>query len=449
MRRVRKLFIASVAVLAAGLATSPAPTESAAVHPQAWGPAVNLSPGAPSWNLLPTSAAIDVHGDVLAVWVHTDDSGAALMAAFRAAGHKWRSPVSVPGSRGAQDAEVAFDGDGDAVLVWRTSHAVAAVRRTAAGSWTKTVTLYRSRAAMESRAPNSMDLAVNTNGRAAAVWSSNAGLKAAIGVANGTWSQASTVPPKPKRSTTRVVLPAGPTSSSGDVNVVMDDWGRATVVAYTGSYLGKIVTTSRAPGGTWSAPEALTKVGFVTHPQIAVKADGTIAVAWRGSPNGWSTAIRVARKSRTGDWVRTEPLPIGKNLSKLRMVMDGAGTVTVVWLPENGALRRAENHADGTWTPKVRVTPPDTAGDEYALVANEAGDVLLSSTAPPGAHPVWALRRSPSGLWDTHRTTLSTRKGATRGPAVAIGPGGGAVVVWTFQPAGSTTSRVQASRFSP
>lgn len=448
MRLVRKPSIVSVCVLATGLATLPAPAESAVVHPQAWGPAVNLSPVAPSWNLLPTSAAIDVHGDVLAVWVHTDENGAALMAAFRAAGHKWRSPVAVPGSRGAQDAEVAFDGHGDAVLAWRTSHAVAAVRRTAAGSWTKTVTLYRSSAAMESRAPNSMDLAVNTNGRAVAVWGTNAGLKAAIGFANGTWGEARSVPPKPKRSTTRVVLPAGPTSSSGDVKVVMDDWGRATVLAYTGGWVGKIVTTSRDPGGTWSAPEALTKVGFVTHPQIAVKADGTIAVAWQGSADG-SPAIRAARKTRTGDWVRAKSLPIGKNQFKLRMLLDGAGTVTVVWLPENGALWRAENHADGTWTPKVRVMPPDTAGDEYGLVANEAGDVLLASTAPPGAHPVWALRRSPSGLWDTHRTTLSTRKGETRGPAVAIGPGGGAVVVWTFQPAGSTTSRVQASRFSP
>ena len=444
---VRRLPAVSVAVLATGLATLPA-ADAAAVHPQAWGPTVNLSRAAPSWNLLPTSAAVDVHGDALAVWVHTGNSGAALRAAFRAAGHGWRSPVTVPGSRGAQDAEVAFDGHGDAVLVWRTSHAAAAVRRTAAGSWTKTVTLYRSSTAMESRAPNSLDLAVNSNGRAAAVWATNAGLTAAIGFENGTWGKASTVPPKPKRATTGVVLPAGPTSSSGDVNVVMDDFGRATVVAYTGGFIGRIVTTSRDPGGTWSAPVALTKVAFVTNDQIALKADGTIAVGWLGSANG-SPAIRVARKTRTGDWVRAEPLPVG-NPVKLRMAMDGAGTATVVWLTEtSGALWRAENHADGSWTPKVRITPPDTEGDEYGLVADEAGDVLLASTGRPGAHPVWVLRRSPSGVWDTHRTTLSSGKGETRGPAVAIGPGGGAVVTWTFQPAGSTTSRIQASRFTP
>ena len=442
---VRRLPAVSVAVLATGLATLPA-ADAAAVHPQGWAPAVNLSRPAPSRDLLPTSAAVDPHGDTVAVWVHTGNSGAAVKAAFRAAGHGWRSPVTVPGSRGAQDAEVAFDGHGDAVFAWRTSRAAAAVRRTAAGSWTKTVTLYRSSTAMESRAPNSIDLAVNTNGRAVAVWSTNVDTKAAIGFENGTWGRASTVPPKPMRSTSGVVLPAGPASSSGDAKVVMDDFGRATVVSYTGGWVGRIVTTSRDPGGPWSAPVALTKVAFVTNDQIALRADGTIAVAWRGSANG-SPVVWVARKTRTGDWARAKPLPIG-SLLKLRAAMDGAGTVTAVWQTESGALWRADNRADGTWTTKVRVVPPGTAGDEYGLVANEAGDVLLASTASPGAHPVWALRRSPSGVWDTSRTGLSSR-GAATGPAVAIGPSGGAVVVWTLRPAGSTTGRVQVSRFTP
>ena len=448
MRLVAKLSTASGAVLTTCLAVLLPSAEAESVHLQAWSPAVNLSRAAPSWDLLPTSAAIDAKGDALVVWVHTRRDGSALMSAFRAAGHEWRSPVTVPGSRGAQDAEVAFDGQGDAVVLWRTSHAAAAVRRTAAGSWTKSVTLYRTSTTMESRAPNSVDLAVNASGRAVAVWDTSTGLKAAIGFKDGTWGKASTGPPKPKRSTTGVVPPAGPTSSSGDVQVVMDDWGRATVVSYTGGFLGRIVTTSRDPGHSWSAPEALTKVGFVTDEQIAVKADGALAVAWQGSADG-SRTIRVARKARTGDWVRGTALPIGKGAFKVRMAMDGAGTVSLVWMPENGAMWRAENHGDGTWRARVRVVPPNGAGDEYGLVANEAGDVLLASTAPPGAHPVWALHRSPSGVWGTHRRTLSSGSGETRGPAVAIGPGGGAVVVWTFQLAGSTTSRVQASRFTP
>ena len=447
MRLIRTLCTGSVAVLATGLTSSLAPADAAAVHAQSWGPPVNLSRAAPAGVLLPTSTAIDLHGDALAVWVHTDESRAALRAAYQAAGHTWRSPVAVPGSRGAHDAKVAFDGHGDAVLVWRTRHKVATVRRTAAGTWTKPVTLYQTKADLESRAPNSIDLAVNSGGRAVAVWGAIAGNKAAIGFENGTWGKASTVPPKPKRSTAGVASLAGPTSSSGDVHVVMDDRGRATVVAYTGGWVGRIVTTSRDPGGSWTAPQALTKVGFVTNSQIAVKADGTIAVAWQG-PAGNSRAIRVARRARTGHWVHAKALPIGNGALKVRMAMDGAGTVTTVWQTDNGALWRAENHVDGSWTSRVRIMPRDTAGDEYGLVANEAGDVLLASTAPSGAHSVWALRRSPSGVWDTHRTTLSSGKGETRGPAVAIGPGGEAVVVWTFRPAGSTTSRVQASRFT-
>jgi hypothetical protein len=93
--------------------------------------------------------------------------------------------------------------------------------------------------------------------------------------------------------------------------------------------------------------------------------------------------------------------------------------------------------------------PPGTTGDEYGLVANEAGDVLLGSTAQPGRHPVWALRRSPSGVWQAHPTTVSQGRGRVGGPAVGVGPSGAGVLVWTFQRAGSSGSPVQARQWLP
>ena len=147
--------------------------------------------------------------------------------------------------------------------------------------------------------------------------------------------------------------------------------------------------------------------------------------------------------------MQTPPLRHTGELFKLRIAMDGAGVVTAVWQTESGALWRADQSPAGRWTREVRVMPPGTSGDEYGLVANEAGNVLLGSTAPPGRNPVWALRRSPSGAWQARPTTLTRGRGKAGGPAVGLGPSGVAVEVWTFQRAGSSGSPVQASRYVP
>lgn len=97
----------------------------------------------------------------------------------------------------------------------------------------------------------------------------------------------------------------------------------------------------------------------------------------------------------------------------------------------------------------VRVMPRGTAGDEYGLVADEAGHVMIGSSAPPDVRPAWALRRSPAGVWAARPTTVSDGRGEVRGPAVAIGRDGTGLLLWAFQRTGTTTTRVQVATFAP
>lgn len=451
MRHNRRLTAISLVlgVTAASTAWLPGATAAAVPAAAGWGRVVNLSRTAPLGTLVPTSAAVDARGNMLAVWVHTDGSGAPLMAAYRHAGRRWTTRA-VPGSRGASDADLAFDRAGDAVVVWTAGRRVRATRR-AGGRWAKPVTVAIARAGVEPRPPNSVQLAVNPRGRALALWEGRRGPRAAIGFRNGTWGRPTTLfaGSHSMRAESQRSSSAAPMSSSGDTNVVMDRKGRATVALARGGFAAQPFVVSRDPGKAWSKPHALAPLSLGNgSEQIAGKRNGDLAVAWESTVRG-TTGIRVARKTRQGGWLQTPPLVQGMDTLKLRIAMDGSGVVTAVWLTDRGALWRAAQSPGGRWTRKVRVMPPGTAGDEYGLVANDAGNVLLGSTAPPGAHPVWALRRSPVNAWQAHPVTVSRGRGEARGPAVAIGPSGAALMVWALQPRGSALSRVQASSVTP
>ncbi len=274
---------------------------------------------------------------------------------------------------------------------------IRAVRRAADGRWTRPVTVARSRAAVEPRPPNSVQLSVTPRGRAVALWEGPRRPQVAIGLPDGTWGAAK--PPlaarAPGRASNRGSRLAGPTSSSGDTNVFMDRRGRATVAWSRGrGFEGQPVVVSPDPGEPWGKQRPLAPSSLGNGlPEIAGQRDGDLAVARESIVHG-HPGVRIARKARHGGWSRTPPLVHGMSPFKL-------------------------------------------------------GNVLLGSTAPPGAHSVWALRRAPAGAWQPHPVTVSKGRGQALGPAVAIGPSGAALMMWTFQPAGSARSRVQASRFTP
>ena len=434
MRRRGQLVSISIALgVALGgttISSGPAGSEPL-VRAAGWGPVVNLSAPAPSRRLLPTSVSVDTRGNALAVWVDTDESRSPLMSAFRPAGRPWRHAVPVPGSRGAADADVAFDGAGEAVVTWFAGRRIVASRRTAGGSWTRPVTVYRSAASIEPRPPNSLDLAVNEHGRSVLTWEGR-GAKVAIGFSDGRWGSVRTL-----------------SRNSGGADAVVDRWGRVTAIWGEGAWAGRVMTASRDVGGPWTKPRPLTRTQVGTGgPIIDVRRDGEVAVAWE-TPAGGSPGIRVARKPRGGGWVRTAPTALGRDAWKPRMGMDGSGVVTVAWSNlSSGALWRIQHSPGVGWTRKVRVAPPRAVGDDYWLAVNDAGAGLLGWTSEPGAHAVQAVYRSRAGVWQRHPRTLSEGSGRTAGPALALGASGAAVVVWAFQPTGATTTRVQATRFT-
>ena len=446
MRRQRRLTVLSTVLVLAASAVGTATGAAVAVGGSAAAPVVNLSDASPWGSLVPTGIAVAPRGRVAAVWMQPDDGGSSIAVAFRRTGGPWSPARTVPGSRGAAQAEVAFDGGGEAVVAWMAPRRVGAVRRSVDGTWGRPRILFRSVRPVEVNPPGGVDLAVNARGRAVASWQGQR-LMAAVGFPDGTWGKARAVLPDGAAvSTSRLAVRRGPTSSNGTTTAVIDRWGTATVVwRVGGGWVPRtVVEVHKRVGRPWSEPRALSGEEWAAAPeQVAARRSGELAVAWASTLKR-GTAIRLARGQRSATWTRPQTLPIGNTeIGKLRVAMDGTGKVTVAWTNTRGAFWVAEHVRGEGWSRIRRVAPPGSEGDEWGLVANEAGDVLIGASGAGAPKAVWVVRRSPEGRWSGVRV-VTDRAGEARGPAVAVGPRGLGALVWALRQPDGSTGTVQA-----
>lgn len=446
MSRQHRLTVLSTVLVLAASTAGAATGAAVAVGGSAAAPVVNLSSPAPWGSLVPTGTAVASRGRVAAVWAQSEDGGSSIAISFRRRSGSWSPARTVPGSRGAAQAEVAFDGAGETVVAWMGPRRVGAVRRAADGTWGRPRTIFRSARPVEVNPPAGVDLAVNQNGRAVASWRGRR-LMAAIGFPNGRWSRARAILPDDTAVTTgRLAARRGPTSSNGWSSVAIDRWGTATVVWRVGGGWAPrtVVEVHKRIGRPWTRPRALSEEEFAAaDEQVASRGSGELAVAWASAVRR-GTVLRLVRRERGAPWTQPRTLRLGDvEIRKLRTAMDGAGKVTVAWTNARGAFWVAEHVRGEGWSRVRRVAPSGSEGDEWGLVANEAGEVLLGASGAAGPRAVWMVRRAPDGRWSGVRA-VSRQSGEARGPTVALGPGGLGALVWALRRPGEPTGVVQA-----
>ncbi|MGE0027466.1 MAG: hypothetical protein AB7O78_06905 [Thermoleophilia bacterium] len=189
-------------------------------------------------------------------------------------------------------------------------------------------------------------------------------------------------------------LPAVAVDGRGVVTVA---WGRA----------GRIVVSSRVPGGGWSAPERVSDPARrAAYPRVGTDRDGDVTVVWRER----IAATRVTQRFT---------LPSGAP----------AGYLTEL-TGQRWAVVARTRPADGSWSPARRLS------DETASVRDMEAPGLV--VMPDGrtvvtwdvAGSMWSRGRAPGGDWSP-----AERVGGDRGEAVdpqlAGAPSGGAVLTWS------------------
>jgi hypothetical protein len=432
MRRARHLATSVSAVLglaAAALAGPLQPSSASEVAAPGWGPVVDLSRAPADVFDLELAAADD--GTALAAWVRGRGRETRLMTAVRSPDGTWRRPSAVPGTRNASEVEVAFDGQGRAVVVWTKGRAVKATRRSPSGSWGRHVALHRTPTGRRGTLPRDLVLAVNERGRAVVAWATadddrdavyaRPRVQAVVGTAAGTWSRARTL--------------SKPGAASGSPEVALDRAGRATVVWGEARRGGsRVVAASREIGGPWQGPQGLSRWWKQTgSPQLAALASGELAVAY-GVRGPGTSAIRVRRWAGGTGWARpqTSPCPARQWCGQAwtDAAMDGEGKVSVAWTGRGGAVWVDDLSVTGE-VARARVAGPRSVFYGMNIAVNPAGDAAVGWTSVDGGHhPVQGSYRPLGGSWEPAQN-LSARRGDSWGPELVIEGDGAATALWS------------------
>lgn len=183
-----------------------------------------------------------------------------------------------------------------------------------------------------------------------------------------------------------------------------------------------VVASLRPAGGTWSAPEAISRRGRpAIDPQVGVDAQGLVLVTWR--------QVERVRRVRTEDGRRRQAVYVAR--ARERAVDSGR------WSPIT-TLSSARH----------KVGPPRLGIDDAggAVVAWHWG-TGTNPRAPGFVGEVQVVERAPTGGWSAPaRVSRSSLCSEVRLPRVAVGARGHGVVWWQCDLTGDRSTAIAVAR---
>ena len=281
----------------------------------AWSPPVDVS--LPAQVSQSPEAAVDLNGNVTAVWSVYNGTNWMIQAATKPLGGCWPSApnnLSLPG----QDAtlpQIAIDPMGNATVVWQRSdgsnQVVQASTKMYGGTWQTTPDSL----SLTGQDATSPQIAVDPMGNATVVWQRS----------NGIWQiiQASTKPYGGAWQATPDDIPRILYAQNAYTpQIAVDPMGNATAVWQQSVSSGPIIisASTKVYGGTWQSadrPDGSSSSHSSFNPQIAVDSMGNATVVWQWFDNVSETIIQASTKLYGGAWQTTAPVEVtlvqGKN----------------------------------------------------------------------------------------------------------------------------------------
>ena len=299
--------------------------------------------------------AVDGHGTAIAVWSRSNGTNLIVQAAARAAGGSFGAPqdLSAVGQK-AGFAQVAIDGQGNAIAVWSrfdgTNFIVQAAARAAASRrrW-RYFTPKRggSFGAPQDLSAASQDafnpqVAFDGQGNAIAVWhrfdaGTNTIVQAAARAADSRRRRRYFTPKRGGSfGAPQDLSAAGQNASFPEVAV--DGQGNAIAVWRRFDGTNFIVqAAARAAGGSFGAPQDLSaagqKAGF---PEVAVDGQGNAIAVWQRF-DGTNFIMQAAVRAAGGSFGAPQDLSAaGQTANDPQVAVDGQGNAIAVWSRSNG-----------------------------------------------------------------------------------------------------------------
>ena len=242
--------------------------------------------------------------------------------------------------------------------------------------------------------------------------------------------------------------------------IAMNDAGQAIVTWYQslGGPLRAFISERSGPGvpfsrvtpeDTLSPQDGAVDSDPVAAVKPAIAADGSAAVAWAAEDNRGSVLVYLATRSASGVWTRPRDLddafsiPFGYARG-VQLAFGPAGDLFVVWYHDAGdgnAVYAARRRPDGVWTePGTSPMRLSSAGALAILpklaIGPEGGAVVVWSEGAGAAPMRVAARRTGAATepWGPIEVLSPDTGEDALSPALAVGPGDRAIVAWSQGP---------------
>ena len=401
--------------------------------------------------------SIDVAGDVITLTpdnillpltdytltVSTDVQGSAgerlldaATTSFKTRDGTWGDDFEIDAAAGnANDAQIAFDQDGNALALWYQASGARTELwwnyYTAGTGWGTADLVPQSGADISASSPR---LGFDADGNALAIWTQSA----AAGVLD-VWSSRF-VPGSGWE--TPVPVETDPGEVLGTADLAVHDSGDAVAVweQVDGTFVD-VWSNHFEAGSGWSTAEIIDEVDhLVDNPRVAMDPDGNALAVWVQSDGNPVEMIWGRRYSQANGW-NEPPFRISTSITSSgtepRPAMDADGNAIVVWLQNSGLDRGIYGSfysAAGGWEdplpiksaevgqqleqPGVAFDPDGSAFAIWEHPVNTGGAVTIS---------VFASRFTPGAGWDTPEVVSHADAFY---PKIAIDPSGHALAVW-------------------
>ena len=405
--------------------------------------------------------AIDLDGNVVAVWLRDDGLGNLDVYAsrFSAAAGTWSVPELLETGDGlALNVALAMDPSGNVIAIWNQDDVVSLETHTwanrydaSSNSWDGAATELSNAIGFAARP----SIAIDANGSAIAVWDESDVMGDLHVIASrysaltGVWSEA-------------IGLDDG-IGLAIDPAVVMDDAGNAIVV-WEQESVGFAVFDIKArhysaASDSWGMRLAVESGdGDAFAPRIDINAGGDAVIAWEQEAVAGSFIydVRASVYSAAGaTWSAPATIDNGANdATGSSAVIDAVGNVTVAWQQDDGtgvafdifANRRPA--ASGNWGTAVQLDSLTGDANFPRLAAGVDGDSMVVWQQFDGAGAIDLFARTfvdANGAWGP-AISLTTDPGDALVPSLAADANGNGIVVWAHNDA-SNVADIVASRY--
>ncbi len=400
-----------------------------------------------TWNAVVPEIAMDAEGNATAVWLQYDTPKLRSVWSNRyTKGAGWGTAERIENDDlDALRPRIAMDQNGNALAIWQqddgTRFNTWSNRYTAGNSW-GTAELIENAAFELSWNP---EIAISANGDALAAWSKSDGERYKI------WFNRYT---NDSGWGTAELIVTNSTESTAAIDVAINANGDAIAVWMQYDGTNQNIWSSRfTTDSGWDKAELIETddAGSALHPKITIDANGNALVLWYQS-DGTYYNIWFNRYTQSGGW-GTASLIESENAGHAmypQIAVDANGNALAVWHQNDGIHYNtwSNRYKTDTGWGTATLIENDNTGDAFKsqIAMDINGNALAVWYQSDGTNNnIWSNRYTLGSGWDIATLIENKSAGDAKYPKIAIDANGNALAVW--HQSNGTNTNIMSNRF--